>query len=130
MSKRILFVEDNDIHRLMTQDFLEHQGHTLLSMSNGLNFLDAIADFQPDLFLLDLKLPHVDGFTLLEQLQQSQWNKIPVIVVSAYAFQEEKQKALNLGAYAYLTKPIKLDELIEVIESEPNSSSSSTISQS
>jgi two-component system cell cycle response regulator DivK len=118
MSKRILLVEDNEVHRLFTQDFLESQGYHVLSLRDGVYFFETVTEFQPDLLLLDLKLPQVDGFTLLQELQQSQWRALPVVVVSAYAFQQEKQKALNLGVRSYLTKPIRLEEMIQAIETE------------
>ena len=118
MSKRILLVEDNEVHRLFTQDFLESRGYHVLSLCDGIYFFETVTEFQPDLLLLDLKLPQVDGFTLLQELQQSQWRSLPVVVVSAYAFQQEKQRALNLGVRSYLTKPIRLEAMIQAIETE------------
>jgi len=115
---RILIVEDNDLHRLITHDCLEAEGYTVLSLANGLNFFSALTEFHPELLLLDLKLPCVDGFTLLEQLKLSIWAAIPVIITSAYAFQSEKQRAINLGASAYLTKPIALEALVKTVARE------------
>lgn len=111
-------MEDNDYHRLMVKDFLESRGYNLRSLPDGNHFFAAIAEFKPDLILLDLKLPTVDGYTLLEQLQQSQFSSIPVIVISAYAFEHEQQRAFSLGARNYLTKPTKLDDISEAIEAE------------
>ena len=113
--KRILVIEDNEMHCLITQDCLESEGYRVMSLFSGLYFWQALADFQPDLVLLDLKLPGVDGFTSLEQLRTSAWSALPVIVISAYAFQKEKQRALNLGAQVYLTKPIRLEALLQVV---------------
>lgn len=118
MSKRILLVEDAESTRCLLQEFLENQGHSVCSLSNGLTFFQTISDFQPELILLDLKLPEIDGYTLLQQLQQSPHHAIPVIVVSAYAFQKEKQRAFNLGARAYLTKPVALEEFVRLIDTE------------
>ncbi len=118
MSKRILLVEDNEIHRLFTQDFLESRGYQVLSLNDGINFLETVTEFQPDLLLLDLKLPQVDGFTLLQELQRSQWHSLPVVVVTAYAFHREKQRALSMGVRSYLTKPIRLEVMIQAIEAE------------
>ena len=116
MGKRILFVEDNHYHRLMVTDFLESRGYTLLCLPDGDNFFAAIAEFKPSLILLDLKLPKVDGYTLLEQLMASEWQNIPVVVISAYAFEHEQKRALDLGARDYLTKPTKLDDICGAIE--------------
>ncbi|MBD1863009.1 MULTISPECIES: response regulator [Trichocoleus] len=118
VKERILIVEDNELHRLITHDCLEAEGYTVLSLPDGLNFFSALAEFQPGLLLLDLKLPCIDGLTLLQQLKSSAWSAVPVIVASAYAFQSEKQKAIDLGACAYLTKPIALENLVKTIEVE------------
>jgi two-component system, cell cycle response regulator DivK len=118
---RILIVEDNDIHRSLTEDFLSYRGYELYSLPNGNEFLAAIALFKPDLILLDLGLPFVNGFELLEQLRQSEWCGIPAVVVSACAFEREKQKAYQLGAACYLTKPISLTTLAQVIEANLSS---------
>lgn len=118
MSTRILLVEDNEVHCLLTEDFLVHQGYDVLSLRDGAGFLTAIADFKPDIVLLDLKLPKIDGFSLLEKLRCSEWRSLPVIVLSAYAFEREKQKALALGVQCYLTKPVNLKSLAQVVERE------------
>lgn len=100
----------------MVEDFLGSKGYTLLSLADGNNFFATIDQFQPDLILLDLKLPYIDGYTLLRQLKQSQWQDLPVVVLSAYAFDHEKQKAFKLGAGQYLTKPARLEEILGAIE--------------
>lgn len=120
MDKRILLVEDNATHRTMTQDFLWSRGYRVLGLPDGLSLFQTIAEFRPNLLLLDLKLPEVNGFVLLEQLQASEWRSLPVIIVSAYAFQKEKQRALSLGARSYLTKPVQFDYLLQAIEAELN----------
>lgn len=122
MAKRILFIEDNDDHRFLTQDMLEHYGYTVFSSPNGANFLQSIASFRPHVILLDLKLPDKDGFALLEELLHSGWNNVPVIVVSAFTFRREKLRALHLGARRYLTKPINLNTLTQAIDAEIASS--------
>lgn len=118
VGKRIMIIEDNDLHRLITHDCLEVEGYTVLSLPNGLNLFESLAEFQPDLLLLDLKLPCIDGFTLLQQLKSSAWSFIPVVIASAYSFQSEKQRAIGLGACSYLTKPIALEALVKTVETQ------------
>lgn len=118
MGQRILLVEDNDIHRLLTEEFFKQQGYTIFGIDDGTDFFPTVSTFQPNLVVLDLKLPVVDGFTLLEQLQQSDWNSVPVIVVSAYTLSSEKQRAFNLGVRRYLTKPISLEVLGRIVKAE------------
>lgn len=117
--KRILLVEDNDLNRQMLQDYIVFCGYQVLSISSGSSFFEALADFQPQLTLLDLKLPDIDGYTLLEQIQQSpDWQHTPVIIVSAFAFKADKQRALSLGARRYFVKPVNLNDLRQAVEDE------------
>lgn len=118
-STRILLVEDNEISCQLMSQFLKYCGCDVLSLARGSGFAAAISSFQPHLILLDLKLPDVDGFTLLQQMQETpEWLQVPVIVVSAFAFQADKQRALSLGARRYLVKPVKLPQLKQAIDEE------------
>jgi two-component system cell cycle response regulator DivK len=78
-----------------------------------------MAEFRPDVILLDLKLPDVDGYHLLDLLRRHpEWQTIPVIVVSAFAFQADQERAFALGAKQYLVKPVKLQQLQQAICAE------------
>jgi two-component system, cell cycle response regulator DivK len=113
---RILQVEDNAASRQLMSDYLRHYGWDVMSLEEGTPFAGAMTQFQPHLVLLDLKLPDVDGYTLLEQMQQNpDWSLTPVIVISAFAFQADKQRALDLGARRYLVKPVNLARLRQAI---------------
>lgn len=116
---RVLLVEDHNTNRLLFQDFLQQCGYEVSSLANGEHFFSALIQFKPHLILLDLKLPQVDGFTLLTQLRQSsQWQQIPVIVVSACVFDADQKQALKLGANRFMAKPVGLKELRQAIETE------------
>ncbi len=117
--KRLLVVEDNNLNRLMLDDYLVFCGYQVLSLACGANFFEELASFQPHLILLDLKLPDIDGYSILERLQNdSQWQNIPVIIVSAFAFRADRQRALNLGARQYFIKPVNLGDLKQAIAQE------------
>ena len=120
MKKRVLLFEDSETNRRLFHDLLEMKGYHVHSLPNGLHFFQAIAEFNPALILLDLKMPEVDGYTLLQQLQNSPLCTIPVIVVSAYGLEREKRRALQLGARSYLTKPVAIEEVIRAVEAELN----------
>lgn len=116
---RILLIEDNDINRQLTSEYLEYCGYQVLSLADGATFATAMTHFNPDLVLLDLKLPGIDGYTLLSQIQQKpEWQRVPVIVVSAFAFQADQDRALALGARRYLVKPVKLQHLRQTVHEE------------
>jgi len=116
---RILLVEDNDINRQMLDDYLVYCGYQVCGLESGASFFQTLVDFKPHLILLDLKLPDIDGYTLLQQLKKiTGLRYIPVIVVSAFAFKAEQQRALNLGANRYFVKPVNLMDLKQAIEDE------------
>lgn len=117
--KKILLVEDNHLNRQMLEDYLVFCGYQVLGLEFGKDYFQALADFMPDLVLLDLRLPDIDGYTLLEQTRLiPECQAIPVIVVSAYAFKADQQRALNLGASRYFVKPVSLNKLKQAIEEE------------
>lgn len=118
-ARRILLVEDHYLNRMLLSDYLSYCGYDVQSLSEGSTFFSTIEKFQPDLMLLDLKLPDVDGYSLLKQVQQKpHLAKIPIIVVSAFAFKADQELALSLGARHYFVKPLKLKDLIVTIEKE------------
>ena len=119
ISRRILLIEDNYLNRQMLEDYLVFCGYQVLSLEAGSGFFAALTNFQPNLVLLDLKLPDIDGYTLLEQMAQlPECQVIPVIVVSAFAFKADQQRALNLGARRYFVKPVSLKDLRQAIDQE------------
>jgi CheY-like chemotaxis protein len=118
-AKRILLIEDNEANRLLMSDYLSYCSYDVISLAQGSQFFSTIEQFQPHLILLDLKLPDVDGYFLLEQIQQkSDWPNIPIFVVSAFAFQADRERAINLGVRRYFVKPVNLPVLTQAIEEE------------
>ncbi len=117
--KKVLLVEDNDVNRMLLKDCLNFCGYEVKALANGSKFFYTVETFRPDLILLDLKLPDIDGYLLLEKMQQkSQTAKIPIIIVSALAFKSDYDRAMDLGARGYFVKPIILTELTQAIEKE------------
>lgn len=118
-ARKILLVEDNHENRKLLSSYLVCAGYQVLELADGYTFLETLAHFQPNLVLLDLKLPGIDGYALLEQIQQEpNWLHLPVIVFSAFAFQTDRQRALSLGARRYLVKPVSLLSLKQAIDEE------------
>jgi CheY-like chemotaxis protein len=118
-SKKILLIEDNDINRMLLSDYLSYCRYEVQSLPEGSQFFSTIEQFQPNLILLDLKLPDIDGYSLLAKIQQhSELQDLPIFVVSAFAFKTDQEKAMKLGARRYFVKPVNLTELIVAIEEE------------
>jgi DNA-binding NtrC family response regulator len=106
----ILLAEDDDATRKGITLFLRSGGHAVTAARDGQAALDAIAVNAPDLVISDIRMPALDGLTMLSRLRE-QGCDAPVLMMTAYATIEEAVKALQAGAIDYLTKPLNLDEL-------------------
>jgi len=116
--KTILFIEDEELARQLVKLQLSSTGHDLILASDGLEGLTIASESSPDLILLDLMLPGLDGFEVLDRLRSNKETKdIPVIVLSAKTQASDKKMADRIGADAYLTKPYSKSDLLELIES-------------
>ena len=105
--RRILLVEDDYGNRVLFADFLEHCGYRVLPLADGHNCVEIMQEFSPHLMLLDLKLPHVDGLSLIRSIRHHpRFQLLPILVVSGYAFQADRRKAMAAGATDYMVKPI------------------------
>lgn len=106
---KILIVDDEPkIIRFISAN-LKSLGHETAACSNGPEALDTIDGFDPDLLLLDIMMPGMDGFEVLQRLRS--FSNVPVIILTARSDSSDKVQGLNLGADDYLTKPFSLDEL-------------------
>lgn len=103
-SPTILVIEDDADSRLMYSDYLRTKGWLVFTAADGRIGLDKSTDLSPDVVVLDLSMPRVDGWTVLSQLRDSSWTaSIPIVVVSAVT--DARDGALYAGADAYLAKP-------------------------
>lgn len=108
----LVVVDDNPVIVELLSDTLESFGQTVVSASNGPDALANIADIKPDLILLDVMMPDMDGFQVLEILKQNpETNHIPVILISALNQTEDMVRGFEHGAYDYITKPFKIEEV-------------------
>src|SRR5207247_4794751 len=107
---RILCVEDDPQLRTFLLAQLKARGFHAQAVSDGAQAIDLAAIFQPQLILLDLSLPTLDGLEFLRRLRE--WSRAPVIVLSAHDEEPVKIKALDQGADDYLTKPFSMNELL------------------
>ncbi len=117
--RRILLIEDNDVNRMLLSDYLGFFSYYVKSLPDASNVSVVLEQFKPALILLDLKLPNIDGFQVLEIIRSHpDWSKIPTIVVSALAFKSDYERALSLGVKRYFVKPVNLTELMSAIAEE------------
>lgn len=107
---RILVIDDELSIRRMLQVLLDGAGHTMISADDASHGLHALALEKPDLLILDLGLPDMDGLEVLRRLRE--WSTVPVLILSARPDPADKVKALDCGADDYLTKPFDAHELL------------------
>ncbi len=118
MPKKIVYIEDDIEMTYLIKMILERKGYEIISTNNGLNGLDLVIKEKPDLILLDLMMPEIDGWDLYHQIRSNEQIKnIPVVIISAKAQLIDKVLGLEIAKVDnYIAKPFKPQELIEVIE--------------
>ncbi len=115
---QILIVDDDHNHCSMLTSLLEEIGCRTLEATDGKHGLQVATEHNPDVILLDLAMPNMDGFELMVHLQANpQTRSIPIIVSSASVFESNRQRSLEAGATAFLPKPLQIDELLAKLRS-------------
>jgi len=109
----ILLVEDNELNRDMLTRRLKRKGFTIISAKNGQEGVEIAHSENPDIVLMDLSLPIMDGWTAAEKLKSDPITKtIPIIALTAHAMKGDREKALEAGCDDYDTKPIDFERLL------------------
>lgn len=107
---KILVIEDDKLIRNLIKMTLETHGYKYIAANNGEVALMEVTSHNPDIILLDLGLPDIDGVSIIEKIRT--WSSIPIIVISARSEDHDKITALDAGADDYLTKPFSVEELL------------------
>ena len=114
--KRILVVEDNETNMYLMRFILQKAGHQIIEAWDGAAGVESAKNNNPDLILLDMQLPVMDGYEAAKTIRASEAGReIPIIAITSYAMVGDREKTLNAGCTAYIEKPINpetfLDEL-------------------
>lgn len=116
MNPSVLIVDDEPMTRNLLRLMLERAGFTILEAEDGLKALEVVAESSPDVLLLDVMMPNMDGITVCETLRaQAETAVLPIILLSARTSPEAVRMGLEAGANEYLGKPVSRDELIQTI---------------
>ena len=119
VAPRILVVDDQPINVQLLKRKLEKEGMEVLTASNGLDALEAVTSGKPDLILLDVMMPDMDGIEVCQRLQaHEETRSVPVIFITARTSKEGKLEGLGAGAVDYITKPIDLDETLARVQTQ------------
>ena len=114
---KVLLVEDNEMNRDMLTRRLQRRGYDILLTVDGQQGVDVAQSELPDMILMDISLPVVDGYEATRQLKASAATReIPIIALTAHAMSGDREKALDAGCDDYDTKPIELPRLLGKIE--------------
>lgn len=115
-NKKILVVDDSSTNVILLEALLQREGFEVITSLNAKEGLKYVRKLNPDLILLDLLMPEVNGFEFMENLHKMEIQKeIPVIIVSAVGTSENKQISKELGAVNFMSKPVDIPSLINMI---------------
>ncbi len=115
--KTILIVEDNEKNMKLVRDILRHNGHSTIEAITGGEGVRLAVERRPDLVLMDIQLPDIDGIEALRRIRADPTlDAIAVIAVSASVMPDDKQKIVASGFDAFVTKPINLKQFLETVQ--------------
>ncbi len=114
---KILLIEDNSQNRYLATFLLEGRGHQVIQAESGPEGIKLAHQFQPELILLDLQLPVMDGYAVARMLRQN-WalRDVPIVAVTSYAMAGDRERALAAGCSGYLEKPIVPETFVREVE--------------
>lgn len=117
MSKSVLIVEDSDETRAMLTRMLLGEGYAPIEARNGVEALEKFGEHSPDLIIMDLNMPHLDGLTTTERIRQYRQKRVavPIVCITAFDTFGMKEAAFEAGCNEYMLKPLDIDRLGVVI---------------
>jgi CheY-like chemotaxis protein len=118
---RLLLVDDNEGNISLFQDYLQAQGFYIIVARNGAEAIERTQEEKPDLILMDIQMPGMDGLEATRRLRgDASLAQLPIIVLTALAMPGDKENCLAAGANEYLSKPVNLEKLVQTIKTYLN----------
>ena len=115
--KKVLVADDKATGRELVRTVLEKSGYDVVEACDGVEAVRFAREHQPDLIILDLHMPGLDGFGVIEELRRDpQFSATPIVALTASAMQGDREHAMSVGFTGYVTKPIRLTALREEVE--------------
>jgi two-component system cell cycle response regulator DivK len=113
----VLYIEDNPDNRLLVKRILLAEHYALLEAGNAREALDILQRARPDLILMDINMPDMDGYSLTTQIKAMPgFGRVPILALTANVMRGDKEKTLEAGCDGYIQKPIDIDQLSREIE--------------
>lgn len=115
--KTVLLVEDNEDNLVVYRTILEHVGFRVIEARDGEEGVSRAREHLPDLILMDISIPKMDGWEATQRLKaDGNTKQIPIIALTAHALEEDRQKALQAGCDGYLAKPVEPRRVVQEVE--------------
>ena len=112
MSRKILVADDNAVSRELIREVLEMSGYDVIEAADGRDAVDRARENAPDLALVDIQMPRLDGYGVLRELRADPLlSKLHIIALTAFAMQGDRERALDAGFDGYITKPVEIAAL-------------------
>jgi CheY-like chemotaxis protein len=116
VTQRILLAEDNEDNRTIYRTILEHSGYTVVEAQDGEAAVRLAAEERPDLILLDISMPLLDGWEAARQIRDNtDIPRVPIVALTAHALQQDRAKAIAEGFDSYLAKPVEPRRVVEEV---------------
>ena len=113
----ILYVEDNHDNRMLVRRILLSEGYGLIEANNAFEALEVIKQRKPDLILMDINMPDMDGYTLTAKIKAMPgFERVPILALTANVMRGDRERTLEAGCDGYIQKPLDIDQLIKEIE--------------
>ena len=115
--KRVLVIDDTEANVQLCSYILKKQGHESIEARNGLDGVDSAIKEKPDLILLDIQLPDIDGLEVAKRIRDSETDdNTPIIAVTSYAMPGDREMIMEAGCNGYIPKPINVDQFMEEVD--------------
>lgn len=113
----ILYVEDNVDNRTLVRRILLSEDYELIEAVNALDALRVLENTKPDLILMDINMPDMDGYTLTAKIKTTPgFERVPILAITANVMRGDKEKTLEAGCDGYIQKPLDIDQLVREVE--------------
>ena len=113
----ILYVEDNPDNRMLVRRILMSQDYALLEAKNAFEAINVLQAERPDLILMDINMPDMDGYTLTAKIKAMPgFERVPILALTANVMRGDKEKTLEAGCDGYIQKPLDIDQLVREVE--------------
>ncbi len=121
-ARKVLVVEDNEANLKLLKKILEHGGFDVLEARNGVEGVVIAGEGMPDLILMDVQMPEMDGITAMKTIKSNipALKDTPVIAITAYAMKGDRERLISEGFSDYISKPVRVDEILRKVNAHLN----------